>query len=42
MTVVPRQQTPPLSIETVAGQTFDLSQQQPQNFTVLVFYRGHH
>ncbi|OPX54703.1 Peroxiredoxin [Oceanospirillum multiglobuliferum] len=37
----PRQSVPELNIETLAGH-WSLSSQQPENFTLLVFYRGYH
>ena len=42
MTVLPQTKTPDLTVRTVAGNTWTLSQQTPENFTLLVFYRGHH
>jgi peroxiredoxin len=38
----PRQQVPALSIPTVGGGTFTLADQSPENFTLVVFYRGLH
>ena len=38
----PRQQTPSLSLPTVGGDTWTLSEQAGENFTMVVFYRGLH
>lgn len=38
----PRQQVPKLIAPLVGGGTFDLSQEAPENFTMVVFYRGLH
>lgn len=38
----PRQPVPSLSIQTVGGETWQLSEQTPENFTLIVFYRGFH
>lgn len=38
----PDQPTPPLSLPLVGGGRFDLSQETPENFTMIVVYRGHH
>lgn len=38
----PRQQTPSLSLPTVDGDTWTLSEQAGENFTMVVFYRGFH
>ena len=40
--LVPRQKVPALSVSTVGGATWTLAEQQPENFTLLVFYRGLH
>lgn len=37
----PRQNVPPLEVSTLKG-PWSLSSQQPDNFTMLVFYRGLH
>src|SRR5210317_723536 len=37
----PRQAVPPLEVSTLKG-PWSLSSQQPDNFTMLVFYRGLH
>ena len=41
-TPVPRQSAPPLSVPLVGGGTWTLSEQSPENFTLLIFYRGLH
>ncbi len=38
----PRQPAPPLSVETLSGAKWTLSEQKPRNFTMVVFYRGLH
>jgi peroxiredoxin len=38
----PQQPVPSLSIKTVGGETWTLADQKPQNFSLLVFYRGLH
>lgn len=38
----PRQPVPALSLPTVGGGMWDLSAQSPENFTLVVFYRGLH
>jgi peroxiredoxin len=40
--LVPRQSVPDLSVQTVAHGHFDLSANPPQQFTLVVFYRGLH
>lgn len=40
--VLPRSKVPALSVPTVAGQTWTLSEQKPERFTLVVFYRGLH
>ena len=42
MKLIPRTQVPDLAFETLAHGRWELSQQKPQQFTLLVFYRGHH
>ncbi|WP_423908236.1 peroxiredoxin-like family protein [Candidatus Spongiihabitans sp.] len=42
MTLKTRQPVPELSITTVDGPTWTLSEQQPENFTLIAFYRGLH
>lgn len=41
-TPVPRRKAPELEIELLDGTTWRLSDQEPENFTMLVFYRGLH
>lgn len=38
----PRQPVPSLTVPTVGGGTWSLSEQTPENFTMVVFYRGYH
>ncbi|RME97991.1 MAG: AhpC/TSA family protein [Alphaproteobacteria bacterium] len=38
----PRQPVPALSVPTVGGETWTLADQSPENFTMIVFYRGYH
>ena len=38
----PRQAAPELVVETVGGGTWRLSEQAPERFTLIVFYRGVH
>lgn len=40
--LIPRQPVPALSVETVAGETWTLAAQKPENFTLIVVYRGLH
>jgi peroxiredoxin len=40
--LMPRQAVPDLSVKTVGGGTWTLSEQKPENFTMIVFYRGLH
>ena len=42
MSVTPRTQTPPLTVDTVGHGRFDLADQRPRHFTLVVFYRGFH
>ena len=42
MKVIPRQPVPELSVDTVGGGRWNLAEQRPENFTLIVFYRGHH
>lgn len=42
MTLKTRQPTPDLSVATVDGATWTLSEQQPEHFTLVAFYRGLH
>jgi peroxiredoxin len=41
-TIFPRQPVPALSVPTVGGGTWTLGDQSPENFTMIVFYRGYH
>ncbi len=38
----PRQDTPELSVPLINGTRWELSKQNPESFTVIVFYRGLH
>lgn len=40
--VIPRQQAPALEVPLVGGGTWNLADQSPENFTLVVFYRGRH
>lgn len=40
--LIPRQPVPDFTVPTVGGGTWTLSAQSPENFTMVVFYRGHH
>ncbi len=40
--LIPRQPTPALTLPLAAGGSFDLGSEKPENFTLLVFYRGLH
>ena len=40
--LVPRQPVPSLAVETVGGDRWHLDAQRPENFTLVVFYRGLH
>ena len=40
--LIPRQQVPPLSIQTLSGKQWSITEQYPSQFTMLVFYRGLH
>ncbi len=40
--LTPRQSTPDLAVELVGGGTWRLSEQTPENFTLIVAYRGLH
>ncbi|WP_241461151.1 peroxiredoxin-like family protein [Shewanella mangrovi] len=39
---MPRQQVPTLQFPTINGSDYDLVKQAPDNFTLIVFYRGLH
>lgn len=38
----PGSQAPELAVETLEGETWRLSERNPENFTLIVFYRGLH
>ena len=40
--LTPDAPTPALTLPLVGGGTFDLAAEAPQNFTMVLFYRGHH
>ena len=40
--LIPDAQVPALKLPLVGGGTFDLSQESPENFTMVLFYRGLH
>lgn len=40
--LMPRQPVPALVVPAVGGATWRLQDQQPENFTLVVFYRGYH
>lgn len=40
--LMPNEPVPALSLSTADGGTWDLAAQKPQNFTMIVFYRGLH
>jgi len=40
--LIPRQSVPALEVETVQGTPWRLADQSPENFTMVVFYRGLH
>jgi peroxiredoxin len=42
MAIKPRQPVPALEFDTVDGGRWSLAEQKPQNFTMIVFYRGLH
>jgi peroxiredoxin len=42
MTLMPRKPVPALEFDTLAGRRWSLAEQKPQNFTMVVFYRGLH
>ena len=39
---LPRDPAPALSVPLLAGGTWTLAERTPENFTIVVFYRGHH
>ena len=42
MQIMPTQKTPPLQVETVNNGIWTLKDRSPENFTLIVFYRGLH
>lgn len=40
--VLPRKKVPRLIVETTSGMQWDLREQKPVNFTMVIFYRGMH
>ena len=40
--LIPSQPVPELSVRTVGGSTWNMSEQSPENFTLVVFFRGLH
>lgn len=40
--LMPGRQVPTLKVATVGGGTWDLAAQSPENFTMIVVYRGYH
>ena len=42
MALLPRKPVPSLEFDTVGGGHWSLAEQKPQNFTMVVFYRGLH
>ena len=40
MALPPRKPVPALEFDTVGGERWSLAAQKPQNFTMVVFYRG--
>lgn len=40
--LIPRQPVPPLVVPLVGGGQFDIAQEKPSHFTLVVFYRGLH
>ena len=40
--LIPRTPVPRLAVPLVGGGTFDLRQEAPQHFSLVVFYRGYH
>jgi peroxiredoxin len=41
-TVKPQTEVPELSFELVSGEKWNLNEQKPDSFTLVVFYRGLH
>jgi peroxiredoxin len=40
--VIPRRKTPPLAVQTLSHGRFDIANDAPERFTLVVFYRGLH
>lgn len=40
--LMPRKPVPALAVETLAGESWDLTRSKPERFTMIVFYRGLH
>lgn len=40
--LLPRQLVPPLAVDLVGGGRFDIAAERPDNFSMIVFYRGLH
>ena len=40
--LIPRKPVPGLEVPTLAGETWKLAERKPENFTMIVFYRGLH
>lgn len=40
--IKPRQPVPPLDVPVVGGGSWSLAEQQPDRYSLVVFYRGHH
>ncbi len=40
--LTPRKPVPALEVPTLAGETWNLAERKPENFTMIVFYRGLH
>ncbi len=40
--LTPRKPVPGLEVPTLAGETWNLAERKPENFTMIVFYRGLH
>ncbi len=42
MKLTPDSQAPALTVDVIGGGRFDLAAETPENFTMVVFYRGYH
>ncbi|WP_339695430.1 peroxiredoxin-like family protein [uncultured Marixanthomonas sp.] len=38
----PKEKTPALKLDLINGTTWDIEKQEPENFTMMIFYRGLH